>query len=213
MTSLANTPAVNAPAAAASAVGRSGVRSGVRPCRASSRAEKATITPATMNGRGQARQKIAVAVKYTRKCSTCQCSPVRICMFAGISEATTAAIRIMTPPATPIHFENLMPNHRPVANLRGRQHWATWFETLLRPLLTMRSSLLILRRARSVPVSKDEAPNAKTTAPAIEPRCCDGTCRDRSAQGRRAGRERRCRACRRSWRRSRVRSGRAGGGR
>ena len=61
MTSLANTPAVNAPAAALSAVGRSGVRSGVSPCRASSSAETAIITPATMNGRGQAKQKMAVA--------------------------------------------------------------------------------------------------------------------------------------------------------
>ena len=49
----------------------------------------------------------------------------------------------------------------------------------------------------------------KTTAPPTWSRYCCGTCRDRSRPARQAATTRRKRACRRSWRRSPWRSGRA----
>ena len=65
-------------------------------------------------------------------------------------------------------------------------------------------------KQRGCPVKPehDEVP-LKTTAPATWSRYCCGTCRDRSRPARQAATARRKRACRRSWRRSPWRSGRA----
>ena len=83
MNTSAATDASSAPPAPQSAVGRSGTRSGVNPCSASSSPAVAISANPTMSGRGQATQAIKVTIKKPRKCSVFQPSMGRSCQFAG----------------------------------------------------------------------------------------------------------------------------------
>jgi hypothetical protein len=83
MNTSAATDASSAPPAPQSAVGKSGTRSGVNPCSASSSPAVAISANPTMSGRGQATQAIKVTIKKPRKCSVFQPSMGRSCQFAG----------------------------------------------------------------------------------------------------------------------------------